>query len=117
MSIRSCAPITEVEGIGEFPEVTDAAAAVPAIPGVIDRVMEHGGNSYLFEVTSRAEPTDAEWKTAQKDFIAGIRPAAARAGMVALSRFIEGYGEDPNRQRSAGGGIVNLEERAERDDN
>src|ERR1700722_2429656 len=59
----------KVEGIGEFPEVTDAAAAVPAIPGVIARVMEHGGNSYLFEVTSRAEPTDAEWKTAQKDFL------------------------------------------------
>ena len=58
-----------VEGIGEFPEVTDAAAAVPAIPGVIDRVMENGGNSYLFEVTSRAEPTDADWKTAQKAFL------------------------------------------------
>jgi peptidyl-prolyl cis-trans isomerase D len=59
----------KVEGIGEFPEVTDAAAAVPVIPGVIDRVMEHGGNSYLFEVTSRAEPTDADWKTAQKEFL------------------------------------------------
>jgi peptidyl-prolyl cis-trans isomerase D len=58
-----------VPGIGEFPEVTDAAATVPAIPGVIDRVMESGGNSYLFEVTSRAEPTDADWKTAQKDFL------------------------------------------------
>jgi peptidyl-prolyl cis-trans isomerase D len=58
-----------VEGIGDFPEVTDAAAAVPAIPGVIDRVMESGGNSYLFEVTSRAEPTDADWKTAQKAFL------------------------------------------------
>ena len=29
-----------VPGIGEFPEVTDAAAAVPVIPGVIARVME-----------------------------------------------------------------------------
>jgi len=58
-----------VPGIGEFPEVTDAAAAVAAIPGVIDRVMEAGGNSYLFEVTSRAEPTDDAWKLAQKDFM------------------------------------------------
>jgi hypothetical protein len=58
-----------VPGIGEFPEVTDAAAAVPVIPGVIDRVMESSGNSYLFEVTSRAEPTDADWKTAQKAFL------------------------------------------------
>ncbi len=58
-----------VPGIGEFPEVTDAAAAVPMIPGIIDRVMENGGNSYLFEVTSRAEPTDADWKAAQKAFL------------------------------------------------
>ena len=58
-----------VPGIGEFPEVTDAAAAVPTIPGVVERVMESGGNSYLFEVTSRAEPSDADWKTAQKAFL------------------------------------------------
>ena len=31
--------------------------------------MESGGNSYLFEVTSRAEPTDDEWKAAQKGFM------------------------------------------------
>jgi peptidyl-prolyl cis-trans isomerase D len=59
----------KVPGIGEFPEVTDAAAAVPAIPGVIDRVMENGGNSYLFEVASRAEPTEDDWKSAQKSFM------------------------------------------------
>ncbi len=58
-----------VPGIGEFPEVTDAAAVVPAIPGVIDRVMENGGNSYLFEVASRSEPTGDEWKSAQKSFM------------------------------------------------
>ncbi len=59
----------KVPGIGEFPEVTDAAAAVPTIPGVIDRVMENGGNSYLFEIASRAEPTEDDWKSAQKSFM------------------------------------------------
>ena len=58
-----------VPGIGEFPEVTDAAAVVPAIPGVIDRVMENGGNSYLFEVATRTEPAEVEWKSAQKSFM------------------------------------------------
>jgi len=58
-----------VPGIGEFPEVTDAAAVVPAIPGIVDRAMESGGNAYLFEVTSRAEPADDEWKSAQKAFM------------------------------------------------
>ena len=73
LAIKNVDPIVRadhtIEGIGEFPEVTDAAAAVPTIPGVIERVMEHGGNSYLFAVTSRTEPSDADWKKAQKDFI------------------------------------------------
>lgn len=73
LAIKNVEPFVRAEhrvpGIGEFPEVTDAAATVPVIPGVIDRVMESGGNSYLFEVTSRAEPTDADWKNAQKEFL------------------------------------------------
>jgi peptidyl-prolyl cis-trans isomerase D len=72
LTIKSVDPFPRadhsVPGIGEFPEVTDAAAIVPKIPGVIDRVMESGGNSYLFEVTSRAEPSDDDWKAAQKEF-------------------------------------------------
>jgi peptidyl-prolyl cis-trans isomerase D len=59
----------KVPGVGEFPEVTDAAAVVPVIPGVIDRVMENGGNAYLFEVASRTEPSDDDWKSAQKAFM------------------------------------------------
>jgi peptidyl-prolyl cis-trans isomerase D len=59
----------QVPGIGEFPEVTDAAGVVPTVPGVIDHVMENGGNAFLFEVTSRSEPTDDEWKSAQKSFM------------------------------------------------
>ncbi|MGC2275072.1 MAG: SurA N-terminal domain-containing protein [Candidatus Binatus sp.] len=73
LAIKNVEPFPRVDRrvpeIGEFPEVTDAAAAVPVIPGVIDRVMENGGNSYLFEVISRAEPSDADWKTAQKAFL------------------------------------------------
>jgi peptidyl-prolyl cis-trans isomerase D len=73
LEIKTVDPFTradhKVPGIGEFPEVTDAAAAVPVIPGVINHAMETGGNSYLFEVISRTEPTDAEWKSAQKSFM------------------------------------------------
>lgn len=73
LAIQNVAPIMRAEhrvpGIGEFPEVTDAAAALPAIPGVIGRVMENGGNSYLIEVTSRAEPSEDEWKSAHQSFV------------------------------------------------
>jgi len=73
LSIKNVDPFVRADrsipGIGEFPEVTDAAAAVPTIPGVLDRVMESGGNSYLFEVSSRIEPSDEEWKSAQKQFM------------------------------------------------
>jgi peptidyl-prolyl cis-trans isomerase D len=75
-----------VPGIGEFPEVTDAAAVVPAIPGVIDRAMENGGNLYLFEAVSRAEPTDDEWKSAQKSF---MQEYADQRRAQAWTRFLD----------------------------
>jgi hypothetical protein len=31
--------------------------------------MEHGGNSYIFEVTSRANPSDEEWASAKDSFM------------------------------------------------
>ena len=72
LAIKTADPLPRAEhsisGIGEFPEVTDAAGVVPTIPGVIDHVMEHGGNSYIFEVASRTEPSDEQWKSAQKAF-------------------------------------------------
>ncbi len=73
LAIKSVDPFPRVDhtvpGIGEFPEVTDAAATVPLVPGVIDRVMENGGNAYLFEVVSRTEPSDDDWKSAEKSFM------------------------------------------------
>jgi peptidyl-prolyl cis-trans isomerase D len=75
-----------VPGIGEFPEVTDAAASVPTVPGVFDRVMENRGNAYLFELVSRTEPTDPEWKTAQKDFMADY---VEQRRAQAWTRFID----------------------------
>jgi len=48
--------------IGQFPEATDAAGLVIKVPGVIDRVIEHEGDSYLFEVLSRRPPDDDLWK-------------------------------------------------------
>jgi peptidyl-prolyl cis-trans isomerase D len=57
-----------VPGIGEFPEVTDAAGLVPNLPGVINRVMEQSGNSYIFEVTARTAPSEEDWKAAEKSF-------------------------------------------------
>ena len=73
LAIKNVDPFPRVDhnvpGIGEFPEVTDAAATVPAVPGVIDRVMENGGNAYLFEVVSRTEPSDEDWKSAEKSFM------------------------------------------------
>jgi len=52
-----------IPGLGQFQEAVEAAATVPTIPGVIDRVMENGGNSYIFRVISRSAPDDADWKT------------------------------------------------------
>ena len=57
-----------IPGIGQFPEAADEAGLVAVVPGVISRVMEQDGNSYILEVTSRSNPTDEEWKGAQESF-------------------------------------------------
>ena len=66
LEVHSTGEFSRAEGtvpvIGRFPEVTDAAGLVVKLPGVIDHAMEHGGDSYLFEVLSRRPPDDEEWK-------------------------------------------------------
>jgi peptidyl-prolyl cis-trans isomerase D len=52
----------EIPGIGAIPGLMAAAIAVPKLPGVIDRVMENDGNSFIFEVSSRTPPDDDQWK-------------------------------------------------------
>ena len=48
--------------------------------------MENGGNSYLFEVASRAEPADGEWKSAQKSF---VQEYAEQRRAQAWTRFLD----------------------------
>ncbi|MGH7879762.1 MAG: peptidylprolyl isomerase, partial [Candidatus Binataceae bacterium] len=57
-----------IPGIGHFQAAVEAAATVPTLPGVVDRVMENGGNSYIFRVVSRTAPGDADWKALGPDF-------------------------------------------------
>ncbi len=57
-----------VPGVGEFVEVTDAAARVPATPAMIGRAMEHRGNAYVFEVVSRRSPDETQWNEAASQF-------------------------------------------------
>ena len=57
-----------ISGIGQFPEVTDAAGTVARVPGLIPHVMEQDGNAYIFEVTSRSDPDDEQWQSAKDSF-------------------------------------------------
>jgi peptidyl-prolyl cis-trans isomerase D len=57
-----------VPGIGYLPEVADAAATLPKVPGVIGRVIENKGDAYLFEVLARTAPTEDQWKGDQASF-------------------------------------------------
>jgi peptidyl-prolyl cis-trans isomerase D len=52
----------EVPGIGQFPEATEAAAMAPKVPMILDRVLQNGGNSFIFEVLGRRPPTEQEWQ-------------------------------------------------------
>ena len=55
-------------GIGEFPEVNEAAGTVPTLPGLINQVMQRNGNSYIFLLLSRTPPSEADWKKAGTRF-------------------------------------------------
>lgn len=57
-----------ISGIGQFPEVTDAAGVVGTVPGLIPSVMEQDGNAFIFEVTSRSDPDDEQWASAKQSF-------------------------------------------------
>lgn len=59
---------SSIPGLGAFPEVADEAATVAKVPGVIQRVMDKDGNAYIFEVISRAAPSDENWKSASASF-------------------------------------------------
>ena len=74
-----------VPGVGTVPEATEGAAAVPTLPGVIDRVIESGGNSFIFEAISRTPPSEEEWKSAGPAFTEQLlerRQAAAWLNFV-----------------------------------
>jgi peptidyl-prolyl cis-trans isomerase D len=58
----------QVPGIGPFAEATEAAAMVSELPATLDRVLENGGNSYIFEVVAREPPTEQEWKAEGQTF-------------------------------------------------
>ena len=55
-------------GIGEFAEVTEAAAAIPTLPGLIGQVLQHNGNSYIFLLLSRVPPSQDDWNKAAPRF-------------------------------------------------
>jgi hypothetical protein len=71
---------SSIPGLGDFPEVTDETGAVASVPGLIERVMERDGNSYIFEVTSRSNPPEEAWKGAKdsfmQEYLAGRRAQA-----------------------------------------
>ena len=77
---------SDLPGIGQFPEVIDAAGLAATLPVMIDRVMEHSGNSYIFEVTARTDPSEQDWKNDQKQFTDEFLASRRQLGW---QRFLE----------------------------
>jgi peptidyl-prolyl cis-trans isomerase D len=76
--------------LGRFTEVTDAAGSIAKVPGVIDRAMDHDGDSYLFELLSRRPPDDEQWK---KDGPAFTQRILEQRREQAWSSYLEGLKE------------------------
>jgi peptidyl-prolyl cis-trans isomerase D len=89
-----------VPGIGDFPEVTDAAALIPKVPGVIERPMEHDGNYYLFMLASRTFPTDQEWEAAAPKFKSQMLEAKRAQAWGSFLQELKAHADisiDPNQ--------------------
>ena len=98
----------EVPGIGPFAEATDAAAAVPKVPAILDHVLQNNGNSFVIEVVGRRLPTEEEWKaggssfteqflqqrrsTAWMNFINNLKTATP----IAINTSLVGQGSGPS---------------------
>ena len=61
-----------IPGIGQFPEATEGAAAVPKLPGTIDQVFDNNGNSFIFKVLTRTPPSEDVWKAQGPAFSAQL---------------------------------------------
>lgn len=58
-----------VPTIGEFHEAVQGASLLPRVPGIIASPLALDGNAYVFEVNSRAAPSDDQWKQAKGAFM------------------------------------------------
>lgn len=72
--------------IGNFPDAIEAAVLIPKVPGVIDHPLELDGNSYVFQVTGRAAPGEAQWKHVKKTF---MRDLVRERRMEAWNSFLQ----------------------------
>jgi peptidyl-prolyl cis-trans isomerase D len=77
----------EIPGLGSFREPVEAAATVTSLPGMIGRVMENGGNSYIFRVVGRSVPDDADWRAMGPEFTARF---IQQQRQLAWSNFVNG---------------------------
>lgn len=57
-----------IPGLGTMGSVISQAAATAKVPGVLKDPAENDGNWYIFELTSRTFPTDAQWEADGPDF-------------------------------------------------
>ncbi len=95
-----------VPGIGRFPELVEAAATADRVPGVIERVMEHDGDAYVFVLLERKPPTDQQRAQDKAEFeeqlLGARRESAWKAFLDALKQRAQ-IEVDPNQLASASG--------------
>jgi len=93
-----------VPGVGTVPEATEGAAAVPTLPGVIDRVIESGGNSFIFEAISRTPPSEEEWKSEGPAFTEQLLERRRAAAWLTFVGELKGRAQIVVHSDEIGGG-------------
>jgi peptidyl-prolyl cis-trans isomerase D len=93
-----------VPGVGTAPQATEGAAAVPTLPGVIDRVIESGGNSFIFEAISRTPPSEEQWKSEGPAFTEQLLERRRAAAWLTFVGELKGRAQIVVNSDELGGG-------------
>lgn len=93
-----------IPGLGSMPAVINQAAAVASVPGVLKDPAENDGNWYIFELSGRTLPGDAEWEAESSDFTKKFTDETQAQAWMDFINDLKSRAEirvDPNQLASA----------------
>ncbi|HEX4209899.1 MAG TPA: peptidylprolyl isomerase [Candidatus Binataceae bacterium] len=104
LEVRETGPFARssdtIPSLGAMSSVISQAAATAKIPGILKDPAENNGNWYIFELTSRTLPNDAQWEADGPDFTKTYNDQTQTQAWVNFVNDLKGRAQimvDPNQ--------------------